>query len=113
MIQTAEKQESNLNPDPVFFVSLVGVDKYGFVKEHEHIFDIYTKKYDFLGCDVKVISAQDLWNFYKSKHRFVIEADREKIDVYTMAEFFVEQHSNGHFVVDECPFKAAEYGKLN
>ena len=109
-IQTSEKEEMELNPDPVFFMSFVGVDEYGFVKEHEHIFDIYTKEYDFLGCDVQVISAQDLWSFYKSKYP---RADREKMDVYTMAEFFVDQHSNGHFVVDECPFKATEYGKLN
>ena len=96
-----------LNPDPVFFMSFVGVDERGFVKEHEHIFDIYTKEYDFLGCDVKVISAQDLWDFYKSKHP---AADRSEIDVYTMAEFFVDQHSNGHFVVDECPFKGKDDG---
>ena len=92
-----------LNPDPVFFMSFVGVDPEGYVKEHEHIFDIYTNEYDFLGCNVKVISAQDLWDFYKSKHP---RAKREEIDVYTMAEFFVDQHSNGHFIVDECPFKA-------
>ena len=104
-IQTAEREELKLNPDPVFFMSFVGVDEKGFVKEHEHIFDIYTKEYDFLGCDVKVLSAQDLWDFYKSKHR---GADRSEIDVYTMAEFFVDQHSNGHFVVDECPFKGKE-----
>ena len=91
-----------LNPDPVFFMSFVGVDSKGFVEKHEHIFDIYTKEYDFLGCDVKVISAQDLWSFYQSKHP---GADREAIDVYTMAEFFVDQHSSGHFIVDECPFK--------
>ena len=101
-IQTAEREELKLNPDPVFFMSLVGVDARGFVEEHEHVFDIYTKEYDFLGCDVKVIGAQDLWHFYKSKHS---GAEREEIDVYTMAEFFVEKHSNGHFVVDECPFK--------
>ena len=94
-----------LNPDPVFFMSFVGVNSEGFVEEHEHIFDIYTKEYDFLGCDVKVLSAQDLWDFYKSKHR---GADRSEIDVYTMAELFVDQHSNGHFVVDECPFKGKE-----
>ena len=92
-----------LNPDPVFFMSFVGVNWRGFVDDHEHIFDIYTKEYDFLGCDVKVISAQDLWDFYKSKHP---GADRSKIDVYTMAEFFVDQHSNGHFIVDECPFNS-------
>ena len=109
-IQTAEKEELKLNPDPVFFMSFVGVDSKGFVEEHEHIFDIYTKEYDFLGCDVKVISAQDLWDFYKSKHP---GADKKKIDVYTMAEFFVDKHSNGHFVVDECPFERKGYGKLN
>ena len=103
-IPTAEKEELKLNPDPVFFMSLVGVNPAGFVEEHEHIFDIYTKEYDFLGCDVQVISAQDLWNFYRSKHS-LSEADRKKIDVYTMAEFFVDRHSNGHFVVDECPFQ--------
>ena len=90
-IQTAEKEELQLNPDPVFFMSFVGVNSIGFVEEHEHIFDIYTKEYDFLGCDVKVISAQDLWVFYKSKHP---RADRKKVDVYTMAEFFVDQHTN-------------------
>ena len=89
-------------------MSFVGVDVYGFAKEHEHIFDIYTKEYDFLGCDVKVISAQDLWDFYESTH---LGADIEAIDVYTMAEFFVDQHPNGHFVVDECPFRGR--GKIN
>ena len=101
-IQIAEKEEMKLNPDPVFFMSLAGVDEYGFVEEHEHIVDILTKEYDFLGCDVKVISAQDIWDFYASKHP---GADRSTIDVYTMAEFFVEQHWNGHFVLDNCPFK--------
>ena len=101
-IQTAEKQSLNPIPDPTFFISLVGVDSKGFVEEHEHIFDIYSKEYDFFGCDVKAISAQDLWMFYESKHKGV---DREKTAVYTMAEFFVEQHSFGHFVVDECPFR--------
>ena len=90
-------------------MSLVGFNFQGYVEEHEHIFDIYTKQYDFLGCDVKVITAQHLRDFYKSKHP---GADRSKIDVYTMAEFFVDQHSNGHFIVDECPFKQPdEYSK--
>ena len=101
------------NPDPVFFMSFVGVDQEGFVEEHEHIFDIYTKVYDFLGCDVKVISAQDLKNFYDKHHKIRNFFRRKKVDIYTMAEFFVDQHRNGHFVVDECPFKDAKYGKLN
>ena len=83
-------------------MSLVGVDRRGFVERDQHIFDIYTKEYDFLGYDVTVLSAQDLYDFYESKNSV---AHRREIDVYTMAEFFVEQHSNGHFVVDECPFK--------
>ena len=101
-IQTAEKQNLNPIPDPTFFISLVGVDSKGFVEEHEHIFDIYSKEYDFFGCDVKAISAQDLWMFYDSKHK---AADRANTDVYVMTEFFVKQHSFGHFVVDECPFR--------
>ena len=84
-------------------MSLVGVNFQGYVEEHEHIFDMYTKEYDFLGCRVKVTSAQDLWNFYKAKRP---GAYREAINVYTIAEFFVDQHPKGHFVVDECPFKA-------
>ena len=107
-LQTAEKEDLKPKPDPVFFVSLVGADKEGFVDEHEHIFDIYTKAYDFLGHDVEVKSAQDLWEFYEANHT---GADREDIDVYTAAEYFVEQHSNGHYVVDECPFKR-RIGKL-
>ena len=111
-IQTAEKQDNNPDPDPVFFISLVGVDGEGFVEKHEHIFDIYTKEYDFLGSNVKVVSAQDLRDFYAKHHKmetfrnfFRRKAQKKKVDVYTMAIFFVEQHSNGHFVVDECLFK--------
>ena len=39
-IQTAEREDLNLNPNPVFFISLVGVDEIGMVDEYEHIFDI-------------------------------------------------------------------------
>ena len=101
-IQTAEYESLKSNPAPVFFLSLVGVDDEGFVEEHEHIFDIYTKLYDFLGCNVIVKSAQDLWKYYKSRRK---GANRKDIDVYTMAEFFVEENSKGHFIVDECPFR--------
>ena len=85
------------------------MDRKGFVEEHEHIFDIYTKEYDFLGSNVKVISAQDLRDFYKKHHKmktFRNFLSGKKVDVYTMAKFFVRQHPNGHFVVDECPFRA-------
>ena len=64
-----------------------------------------------MGHDVKVKSAQDLWDLYEVNHK---GADRKNIDVYTAAEYFVEQHSNGHYVVDECPFKADQgNGKSN
>ena len=91
------------------------MDENGFIYDHEHIFDIYTKWYDFLGHDVEVKSAQDLWDFYEANHK---GADRKKIGVYTVAEYFVERHPNGHYVVDECPFigglveNAGKYGKL-
>ena len=107
-IQTAEIQDNNPKPEPVFFISLVGVDREGFVKKHEHIFDIYTKEYDFFGSNVKVISAQDLRDFYKKHHKMKIIRNAllsNKVDVYNMAKFFVGQHPNGHFVVDECPFR--------
>ena len=114
-IQTASKEDLKPVPDPVFFISLVGVDPWGFVDKHEHIFDIYTKQYDFHACNVKVISAQDLNKFYAKHHKLETIRNffrRKKIDVYKLAEFFVEQHSNGHFVVDECPFESrGRYGK--
>ena len=105
-IQTADKQDLKQNPDPVFFISLVGVDNEGNVDEHEHIFDVYTKEYDFKGSSVKVLSAQDLRDFYQSEQGlFGKWFVGKKVDVYVAAEFFVKQHSNGHFIVDECPFK--------
>ena len=91
------------------------MDEFGFVDKHEHIFDIYTKQYDFHGCNVKVISAQDLRNFYAKHHKldlfrnfFRRKAQKKKVDIYTMAEFFVDQHRNGHFIVDECPFQSRD-----
>ena len=108
-IQTAKMEDLKPNPDPVFFISFVGVDEMGMVDEFEHIFDIISKEYDFDECDVKVISAQDLWNFYQSKHKGV---DRRKIDVYTQAEYFVEEHPNGHFVFDEFKIKRNKTSKI-
>ena len=106
-IQTDEK-ESNLvdeglksKPDPTFFISMVGVDEWGKVDEHEYLFDIFTKLYDFSGCKVQVLSAQDLWTFYQSKNKGVQLWD---VDIYTLVEFFVQHHPDGHFILDECPF---------
>ena len=100
-IQTAEKENLKSNPDPVFFISLVGVNREGFVDEHEHLFDIYSKEYDFFGTDVKVISAQDLWEFYQLHDKL---ADRNEIEFYKLIKLFVGQYPNGHYVLDECPF---------
>ena len=106
-IQTDEK-ESNLvdeglksKPDPTFFISMVGVDEWGKVDEHEYLFDIFTKLYDFSGCKVQVLSAQDLWTFYQSKNKGVQLWD---VDIYTLVEFFVQHHPDGNFILDECPF---------
>ena len=105
-IQTAEKEilaeaaGSKLKADPVFFISLVGVNEFGIVAKDEYIFDIYTKLYDFYESHVIVVSAQDLWAFYESKNN---RAKREDFDVYFLVEFFVQHYSNGHFILDECP----------
>ena len=96
-----EEMGSKPKADPVFFISLVGVDSLGVVDEYEHIFDIYTKAYDFQGSDVKVKSAQDLWKFYKKRHIFT---RRRNVNIFTLAKYFVKKHSNGNYILDECPF---------
>ena len=79
----------------------MGVNDFGKVEKDEYIFDIYTKLYDFHGSNVKVISAQDLWTFFESKKK---RADRAKVDIYCLVEYFVQNHLDGHFVLDEVPF---------
>ena len=88
-------------PDPVFFLSLVGVGSGGKVDEYEHLFDIFTKLYDFSGCKVQVLSAQDLWTFYQSENE---GAKGNAVSIYDLVEFFIQHHPNGHFIFDECPF---------
>ena len=105
-IQTAEKERFaedfglKFKADEIFFISLAGVNDEGIVDKDEYIFDIYTKVYDFHGVAVKVISAQDLWAFYESKKK---RADRKKVDIYILVEYFIRHHRHGHFVLDECP----------
>ena len=105
-IQKAEKEKfaedigSKVKADPVYFISLVGVNKEGIVDENEYIFDIYTKLYDFHGINVNVVSAQDLWTFYESKNK---GADRLNVGIYFLVQYFIQHHLEGHFVVDECP----------
>ena len=87
--------------DPVFFLSLVGVDIYGEVADEEHIFDIYTKHYDFNDSDVDFKSGQDLWDFYAKQNS---GSSKEDVDIYQLVENFVKHHPRAHFVLDECPF---------
>ena len=87
----------NPKPRPVYFISLVGVDKYGKVDDHEHIFDLYTKLYDFDGVDVEVRSAQDLLSFYQHHNS-------DTPNIYTLVKFFIRSNPDGHFILDECPF---------
>ena len=90
----------NPKPRPVYFISLVGVDRKGNVDDHEHIFDLYTKLYDFDGADVEVLSAQDLLSFYQQNK------GNKKTKIYSLVEFFVQNNPDGHFILDECPFLA-------
>ena len=109
-IQTAENERlaedvgSKERANPVYFISLVGVNEFGIVEKDEYIFDIYTKTYEFHGSNVKVVSAPDLWVFYQSQNK---GADRLKVDIYCLVEYFAQHRLNGHFVLDECPFLMA------
>lgn len=76
---------------------------------HEHIFDIFTKLYDFSGTNIQVISAQDLWKFYKKKQLKIFnprtwkKADKKKVNIYQLVEFFILHHPSAHYILDECP----------
>ena len=97
----AENLKSKLKADPVFYISLVGTDPLTGVDEDVYIFDLYTQFYEFFGTDVKVISSQDLWQFYEKDNP---TSKKKDVNVYVLLEYFVEHHSTGHFIIDECPF---------
>ena len=104
------EQGLKVKADAVFFISMVGLsyNQYGsmiggIVDEYEHLFDIYSKTYDFPARNVQVLSAQDLWKFYKQK-RWYKWNKRSNFNIYELVEFFIHHHPNGHFVLDECPF---------
>ena len=96
--ESGEKPKAN----PVFYISMFS-NILGIIDDYEKIFDIYTKLYDFLDTDVKVITPQDLWKFYKSHHK---DAEKKEVDIYKLVLFFIEHHPNGHYIVDECPIYA-------
>jgi len=90
---------------PVFFLSLVGVDIWGKVDDHESIFDIYSKTFEFLTSDVKFKSSQDLKSYYDSQNNVSdSHSDQQKLDIYTLVEYFVKHHPDAHYVLDEVPF---------
>ena len=109
-IQTAEDEAQNPKPRPVYFISLVGVAKHGKVDDDEHIFDLYTKLYDFDGADVEVLSAQDLLSFYQRQN--ILQRMRRRYrnvtntDIYSLVKLFIQSNPDGHFILDECPFLA-------
>ena len=87
---------------PVFFLSLVGVDcDDGLVQDHESIYDIYTKEFDFGGSDIQVKSSQDLWNFYESQNP---GSNKKDVGIYSIVESFIKQNPEAHYILDECPF---------
>ena len=106
----------------------------GRIGEAEYVFDIYTKLYDFVGTDVNVLNAQDLWEFYgkrenlrQIKHKMTGNSYNEALEskgtdtnliphasydktpygrsftIYSLIEYFIENHPYGHFIIDECP----------
>ena len=113
-MQTSDKEEEEENmglkpkADPVYFISLVGVDKWGEVDDHEHIFDIYTKLYDFKDHDVIVKSAQDLWDEFAKRNPGSHTRD---VNIYQLVEDFVQHNPRAHYVLDECPFVRTSVSK--
>ena len=82
---------------------LVGVEEYGkgILDDDEHIYDIYTREYDFNDSDVEFKSSQDLWDWYESQKS---GSDKEDVDIYQLVEEFVKHHPHANFILDECPF---------
>ena len=87
---------------------MVGTNGRGIVDEYEHIFDIYTKLYDFKSSDVHIKSAQDILEYYQANNK---GNDIKNIDVYTLVEYFVQKHPDAHFVLDEVPLLKPDKSK--
>ena len=65
--ENAQYNKEKLVADPIYYISLLGVEDNGVVENDDYIFDTYTKLYDFCGTDVNVINAQDLWHFFEQR----------------------------------------------
>ena len=66
--ENAQYNKEKLVADPIYYISLLGVEDNGVVENDDYIFDTYTKLYDFCGTDVNVINAQDLWQFFEKNY---------------------------------------------
>ena len=94
---------------PFSFLVLVVVSKYGKMEDYEHIFDIYSKQCDFKSSNEIIKSVQCLWEFSDCQND---SDEEEKIDIYTLVDYFLLNHRNGHCILDEVPFLRSEWIKL-
>ena len=96
----AVRSSENPSLGQVYFISLVGSDRFGIPEKHKFIFDLLSKEYDFDGTDVNYVDAQELWSFFK-KHN--PKAVRTNHNVLQLCEYFIEMHPNSSFILDEVP----------
>ena len=85
---------------PIYFISLVACNRFGFAEKYKFIYDVLSKEYDFNGTNVKFIDVGDLWDFYKSHNP---KAVKSKCDVLLLSEYFMKMHPNSSFILDEVP----------
>ena len=86
----------------VFYISLLGSDKKGRPQKWRYVFDIITKKYDFLQTNVQAKDVRDLVDYYEQ----TTNNDHSKTTVYELCLHFIKSHSNCHFILDEVPIFA-------
>ena len=84
---------------------------WGNILNDEHIFDLYTKWYDFWGSTVEVKSAQDLYTYCSELTKNEKRLTKQKWDIYSLVEKFMEHHPHAHYVLDEVPFLRPKSGR--
>ena len=85
----------------IYFLSLAASNKYGVPEKHRSIFDILSEEYDFQNSNVTFIDAQQLRSFYAENNTSMLK--KTDVDVLTLTEFFIEQHPDCSFILDEVP----------
>ena len=85
----------------VYFLSLAASNKYGVPEKHRSIFDILSQEYDFQNTKVNFVDAQELQSFYKENNKSC--GTQTGVDVLKLTEFFIEQHPDCSFILDEVP----------